>query len=162
MSATRLRSPPSIPSPPLLVKMRPKFLSALLFSRQSISLWVLERNSLVFRTGFWQVGRSVLSACPVMQTVGLWPQSTAEGLSFWVSSLVVFPTSSLGGHHNPSQSGCLPLPGTSSVSPGGPWLPLEPGSGQIHPPTWAFRIFTSWSPDFHSWIFHRLNIASVY
>lgn len=132
------------------------------FSRQSISLWVFREKLTSVQNGFLASGEVCAgSACPVMQTVRLWPQALQRGFPFWISSLVVFPTSSRVATTVPPRAAVCPYLGHRPFLPGAR-LPLEPGSGQIHPPRWAFRIFTSWSPDFHSWIFHRLNIASVY
>lgn len=40
--------------------------------------------------------------------------------------------------------------GTRCAPPRGAGSPLEPGLRGQHPPSCASRIFTSWSPDFHS------------
>ena len=155
-------SPPFIPTP--FSQDEAKISVCSTFSQQSISGF-LERNSLEFKTGFWQVGRSVLAL------LALWCRQSDCGLRHCRGA---FPSGSPALSSSPSPPGwppqsfperlftpVCPYLGHRTFPPGAR-LPPEPGSGQIHPPRCAFRIFTSWSPDFHSWIFHRLNIASVY
>lgn len=113
------------------------------FSRQSISLWVLERNSLVFRTGFWQVGRSVLAL------LALWCRQSDCGRRHCRGA---FPSGSLALSSSPPPPGWPPqsLPERLSAptwdivhfsrGPGSPWnlardrytLPAEP-SASSHP-----------------------------
>lgn len=151
--------------------MRPKFLSALLSLGNPSLSGFLERTSLEFKTGFWQVGRCVLallSPCNAGTLLGYALGRCRRVFPFRVTGLVPFPISSRVASEVPPRAVLLPvrpyLEGglghhTFPWGAGSPWKRLR---GQRHPPSRAFPISTSWSPDFHSWIFHRLNIALVY
>lgn len=145
-------TPPSFScsSPPLLSRGVQNFST---FSRQPMSLRVFRENLTGVADGFL-ANRECLSGC-ARHTIGLCLRAGHRGLSLLGGGPGSLPTSSLACPH-PSWSSCAPrgpLPvrrvGHNARLWGPPTPPRTWLRGQ-HPPSRAFHIFTSWSPDFHS------------
>lgn len=89
-------------SPPLLVKMRPKFLSALL-SLGNPSLWVLERNSPSVQDGFLASGECLCWLCLPCDADSRTVAAGIAELSLLGLQPCCLPHLLPGGHHSPPE-----------------------------------------------------------
>lgn len=74
--------------------MSPKFLSALLSVGNPCLSGFLERTSLEFKTGFWQIGSvflAVLSLADAAAQLGCARGRGTKGFPFWVAGLAPSP-----------------------------------------------------------------------
>lgn len=157
--------PPWVPTP--FCQDEAKISVCSTFSRQwqCISLSGFRaRTSLVFKTGFWQVGTAVLASLlpgnNAGTLLGCAPRAGQKGLFLLGCRPGPLPHLLPGGRHSPSESGSSswrPFPGRRFGTPlrvsrgtGFPWKPHSGGQRHPSPSSRAFRIFPSRSPDFHS------------